>query len=137
MLDSLIKVSMIFLVTMLISILIISAMDINFNNTENITYLLSFKMNALNALFSFIMLIIISIVVFNSTTPGGDTSKGVLAVVITFVFMYVIKSALINNYGLDLSSHFLLTVGGLLVLSLPYALAYLIFTDSLRGSFFH
>lgn len=102
----------------------ISLMDEKFNTAAEITYLTCLKLNALNAFLFIVTSIFLAITIGNMRFGISDKVYFYIVVTITFIIMFLIKSALIQGYGLKLSGHFFVTLGGLILLAVPYYFPY-------------
>ncbi len=115
---------LVYLLTTFITLFFVSGVDLYFSAGNSISYLTIFKVNIFVALFTIVVLAGSLIITFNFLDFFDDTWTTIISLIISLAAIYFIKSYLLQRYNITLTSHFFVTLGGLLLFGGPIYIVY-------------
>jgi len=134
--DDFITITLVYLGTTVICLFFIAGLDLAFNTNKNIDYAVTFRVNLFVALISIVTLILAFVIAFNFLDFWDDLTNNIIALSASLIIMYFVKSYLLLDAGVTLSSHFLVTLGGLLLFAIPIYILYRML-DTFGKAFMH
>ena len=121
--EEIIRMFVLLIFGLIVMALMLAGLDSYFELTGKVDFI---SMLGLNLIFTFTSVLIMAfsyVFAFNSLSIKGDTNKSRFALILSFILMYFLKLYLINNYELDFSYPYLLSLLSILFMTLiPYGI---------------